>query len=94
MQVMTLIMRLRLEQASSARLRRATTERILSTIHQHFNVSIADVGHDDEPRQLVLAASCVARTKAQTREILTRVAEALGNYPNAAALSPPEFVSH
>jgi uncharacterized protein YlxP (DUF503 family) len=94
MHVMSLIVRLRLEKCTSTRLRRLCAQAMVETIHHNFNVAIADVGRDNCADELTLAACCVRKTKKETREILSRVAEALCSYPEATPVARPEFLNH
>lgn len=94
MQVMTLVVRLKPEKSTTARQRRLSIESIVDTIHRHFNVSIADIGLDAPNAEIILAATCVGRSRGKVRDVLDRVAEALCSYPGTAPANPPEFLSH
>ncbi len=92
MHVMSLVVRLQLEKSASARIRRLSIESIVDTIHQHFNVSVAEVGGAGP--EITLAATCVGRTRGRAKDVLERVAEALCSCPGAVLVQPPQFVSH
>jgi uncharacterized protein YlxP (DUF503 family) len=59
----------------------------MEMLHRHFNISVAEMDHDEDPSQAVLAVVAVGRTRREVHERLDRVAAAVAAHPRAALLS-------
>jgi len=60
---------------------------IMGKLHKHFNVSVADVGRDDDPSQAKLAVAVIGRTRSEVHATLERVADAVAVHPRAQLVS-------
>jgi uncharacterized protein YlxP (DUF503 family) len=87
MTVATLRLELRLGNGDSLREKRRRMQAIMSKLHQHFNVSVAEDGRGDDPSHASLVVAVVGRSRRDTRETLERIAEAVAAYPRAELLS-------
>jgi uncharacterized protein len=72
---------------TSVREKRRRMRTIMDKRHQHFNVSVAEVDRDDDPRQARLDVAAISRTRRETRQTLERAADAISVHPRAALLS-------
>jgi uncharacterized protein YlxP (DUF503 family) len=59
---------------------------ILDKLHDHFNVSAAEVDYVDRADIARLAVAAVARNRREAREVLKRVADAVGAHPQAGVI--------
>jgi uncharacterized protein YlxP (DUF503 family) len=87
MTVATLRLELRVGNCYSLREKRRRMRAIMSKIHRHFNVSVAEADHDDNPGHALLVVAAVARNRRDAREVLDRVADAVAAYPRAELMS-------
>jgi uncharacterized protein YlxP (DUF503 family) len=86
MHVASLRLELRVDDCLTLRQKRRRMRAIIDKLHRHFNVSVAEVGRHDRPAEAVLGVAAVGGTRRDAREILVRVADALGAHPRAEVL--------
>jgi uncharacterized protein YlxP (DUF503 family) len=86
-----LVLRLQLPDCRSPRDKAQRADAIVLRLRQAFNASIAPVGPEDPPSELLLAAVAVARHKAEARETLQHIADALAAHPEARLAAPPHW---
>lgn len=87
MTVATLRLELRVGNCYTHREKRRRMQAIMTKLHRHFNVSVAEADHDDEPARAVIVVATVARNRRDARETLDRIADAVAAYPRADLLS-------
>jgi uncharacterized protein YlxP (DUF503 family) len=87
MTVATLRLELRVGNCYTQREKRRRMQAIMSKLHRHFNVSVAEADRDDDPSHALLVVAAVARNRRDARETLDRVADAVAAYPRAELLS-------
>ena len=81
MHVAALRLEIRVRDCTSARVKRRRVRAIVEKLHRHFNVSVAEVDRHDRPSEAVLGVAAVASTRREAREVLDRVADAVGVHP-------------
>lgn len=69
------------------RAKRRTVRAILDKIHRNFNVSVAELDRPGHPSESVLGIAAIGPNRKEVREILDRVADALGAHPRAEILA-------
>lgn len=82
MHVAAIRLELRLHDCTARRRKRRLMDEIREKLRRHFNVSLAEVDTDDRPEQSILGVSAVAATRKEAREVVERVAEAIGAHPS------------
>jgi uncharacterized protein YlxP (DUF503 family) len=87
MTVATLCLELRLGGCLTLREKRRRIRAIMSKLHRHFNVSVAEAERDHDPAHATLVAAAVGRSRRDARDTLMRVADAVAGYPRAELLS-------
>jgi len=87
MTVATLRLELRVGNCYNLREKRRRMRAILSKLHRHFNVAVAEDDRDDDPAHALIVVATVGRSRRDTRETLDRVADAVAAYPRADLLS-------
>jgi uncharacterized protein YlxP (DUF503 family) len=87
MHTATLRLELRVDACETVRQKRRLLEEMVAHLRRHFNVSAAEVDRLDRPSEAVLAVAAVGRTRRESREVLQRVAEAVGVHPHAHLVS-------
>jgi hypothetical protein len=85
--VATLYLDLLVIGCTTLREKRRRMRAIMDKLHQHFNVSVAEVGRGDDLRQVRLAIAAIASSRREVRKILERVADAVAVHPRAELLS-------
>ncbi len=83
MRVATLRLELLVIGCPTLREKRRCMQAIIGKLRRHFNVSVAEVDRHDRPSEVVLGVAAVGTTRREAREILDRVADAVGVYPRA-----------
>jgi uncharacterized protein len=83
MKVATLRLELVLLDCISLREKRRRMHKITSKLRRHFNISLAEVDQHDWPAKAVIGVAAVGNSRYEAREILARVADAVGVYPRA-----------
>jgi uncharacterized protein YlxP (DUF503 family) len=86
MTVATLRLELLVGNCQSLREKRRRMRTIVSKLHRHFNVSVAEADRDNDPASALLVVATVGRTRRDARETLERVADAVAAYPRAVLL--------
>ena len=86
MRVATLRLELLIIECQTLREKRRRMQAIISKLRRHFNVSVAEVDRHDWPTEAVLAVAVVGNSRFEVREILKRVADAVGVHPRAELL--------
>jgi len=67
--------------------KRRVIKSIIQRVHNHFNVSIAEVGAQDLWQRAVLGVVCVSTDSAYTHNLLTKVVHWVeSHYPNVEML--------
>jgi uncharacterized protein YlxP (DUF503 family) len=87
MSVAVLRLELLVGDCTTPRGKRRRMRAIMDKLHRHFNVSVAEVDHDDDPVHARLIVAAAARTRRDARETLNRVTDAIGSHPQAELLS-------
>ncbi|HEX8199629.1 MAG TPA: DUF503 domain-containing protein [Isosphaeraceae bacterium] len=87
MHVATLRLELQIGDCLTLRQKRRRLRAIIERLHRHFNVSVAEVGRHDRPAEAILGVAAVGGTRRDAREVLGRVADALGAHPRAEVLA-------
>lgn len=72
---------------TSVREQRRRMRVIMNQLHQHFDVSVAEVDRDDDPKQARIAVAAIGTTRREVRATLERVADAVAVHPRAELLS-------
>ncbi len=80
------MLRIEVRIGDGARAKRRTVRAIVDKIHRHFNVSVAEVDRSNHASESVLGVAAVAASRRDAREVLDRVAEAVGAHPRAEVL--------
>lgn len=75
-------------EATSLKHKRQVLRSVTATVANKFNVSIAEVDHQDLWQRAALGVSCVSQTMGQCRKILQEVEKAVGR----SALDGAEIV--
>lgn len=83
MHVALLRLDLQIEGRVSLRQKRQLIRAILDKLHDHFNVSAAEVDHHERADLAGLAVAAVGRSRRDARVVLEHVAEAVGAHPQA-----------
>lgn len=86
MRVATLRLELLIIECQSLREKRRRMQAMISKLRRHFNVSVAEVDRHDWPTEAVLGVAAVGNSRFEVREILNRVADAVGVHPYAELL--------
>jgi uncharacterized protein YlxP (DUF503 family) len=71
--------RLRLPENSSLKGKRQVVKSITERLKHRFNVSVAEVGHNDLWQLATLGICCVSNDKQYTNEVLSKVVEFIAN---------------
>jgi hypothetical protein len=79
----TLRVRLLLRQARSLKDKRQVVSSIKDKLHNHFNVSVAEVESQDDRQLAVLGLAMVSNETQHLRKALSQVVEALRSHPVA-----------
>ena len=87
MTVAMLRLELRVGNCYTHREKRRRMQAIMTKLHRHFNVSVAEADRDEDPSRATLVVAAVARNRRDARETLDRVADAVAAYPRADLLS-------
>jgi MYXO-CTERM domain-containing protein len=87
MNVATLRLELRIGDCHTLREKRRRMRAIMTKLHRHFNVSVAEADRDDEPALALLVVAAAGRHRRDVRATLDRVAEAVAAHPRAELLS-------
>ncbi len=82
----TLRLEMRIGDCHTLREKRRRMQTIMTKLHRHFNVAVAD-DEDSDPTRAVLLVAAVGRARRDVRETLERVAEAVAVYPRGEVLS-------
>ncbi len=86
MHVATLRLTLRLAECRTLRQKRRLLHSMIDKLRRHFNIAATEVHHLDSPTESRLGIVTVGRSRRETREVLLRVAEAIGAHPHAELL--------
>ncbi len=84
----TLSVRLRLRGNRSLKEKRRIVKRLVMRIHNRFNVTIAEVGDNDQHRSAILGVACVANDAAYVHSVLDRVLGTMASMFPEAECSP------
>ena len=71
---------------NTLREKRRRMQAITDKLRRHFNVSVAEADRHDRPSESVLVAAAVGATRREARDMLQRVADAMGAHPSARVL--------
>ncbi len=91
MHVAALVLHLQLDGCETQRQRRQALQAMTRKLREHFNISLADLGPDQPPAEVLLGAATVSRSRREARELLDRVADAVAAHPRVAIVEPPRF---
>ena len=84
----TLIVRLLLREARTLKDKRQVVQSIKDKLRQSFNVSVAEIEAQDQPRQVTLGFAMVCNEAHPIKKVLGEIVSALKAHPIA------EFVDH
>lgn len=87
MTLATLRLELLIANCNTLREKRRRMRVIVSKLHRHFNVSVAEVEPDGDPARAVVVVATVGRNRRDVRETLEHVTAAVAAYPRAELLS-------
>ena len=82
MHVAAVRLELKLADGTQRRRKRRVMDEIVDKLRRHFNVALAEVDPDDRPDRAVLAVASVASRRKDARDLVERVAEAVGAHPD------------
>ncbi|MBX6311679.1 MAG: DUF503 domain-containing protein [Isosphaeraceae bacterium] len=83
MHVAVLVLELRFGDCRTLRQKRRRLEKIIAKVRRHFNVAMLEVDRHDRPEESILGVAAVGRARREAREVLERIADALGCHPRA-----------
>jgi uncharacterized protein len=81
------MLRLEVRINDAPRAKRRTVQAMLDKIHDHFNVSVAEVDRSGHPSESVLGFASLGASRKEVREVLDRVADAVSAHPRAEVVS-------
>ena len=86
MPLTSLDIELRVVDSTSASVRKKTTQAILERLHEHFNVTVADVGKASHATDSTLLVAAAAASKSEAHDVLEHVLDALSAHPRVEIL--------
>ena len=87
MTVAILRLELRVGNCYTLREKRRRMQAIVSKLHRHFNVSVAEGDGESNPALALLVVAAAARSRREARQTLERVADAVAAHPRAEVMS-------
>lgn len=74
-------MLLELPPVGSLKEKRRILKSLLTKIRQDFNISIAEVDHNDQPRRALLGAAVVSNSSSYSHQVMSKVVSRIENDP-------------